>query len=77
MANVPQTVPLNVSFRRGLVNENLTSWYDLVSKVVVVNLTNGRDVFIWNHNKKGLFVEPVRLLVPARAYQSWYNIFLS
>ena len=40
MANVLWIVPLNVSFRRGLVNTNLNYWYDLVSKVVPVSLTS-------------------------------------
>jgi hypothetical protein len=35
--------PLNVSFRRGLVNR--ITWFDLVSKIVLVHLTNERDVF--------------------------------
>jgi len=56
MANVLQTIPLNVSFRRCLVNENLTSWYDLVSKVVLVNLTNGKDGFRWKLSKNGMFI---------------------
>lgn len=36
--------PLNVSFRRGLVDANHTSWVDLVSKVVQVHLANGKIV---------------------------------
>ena len=55
VANVLRTVLLNVSFRRGLINKNLTSWYDLVSKVVPIHLTNGRDMFIWNLSKNDLF----------------------
>ena len=38
VANVLRTVPLNVSFRRDLVNVNLNSWFDVVFKVVPVNL---------------------------------------
>jgi hypothetical protein len=48
-------VLLNVSFRRGLVNKNLNSWYDLVSKVVQVNLIMGKDKSRWNLTKNGLF----------------------
>jgi hypothetical protein len=44
-----------VSFRRGLVNENLTTWFDLVSKVAQVHLTKRKDVFRWNLSKNGLF----------------------
>ena len=43
VANVLRTIPLNVSFRRGLVNENRISWFDLVLKIVLVHLTNGKD----------------------------------
>jgi hypothetical protein len=46
---------LNVSFRRGLVNKNINSWYDLVSKVVQVNLIMGKDKSRWNMTKNSLF----------------------
>ena len=55
MANVLWIAPLNVSFRRDLVRDNLFSWYELVSKIVLVNLTNGNDVFWWNLNKNDKF----------------------
>ena len=55
VANVLWTAPLNVSFRRDLVRDNLSSWYELVSKIVLVNLTNGNDVFRWNLNKNDKF----------------------
>ena len=42
VAKVLGTTPLNVSFRRGLVNANCIAWFDLVSKVVNVHLTNVR-----------------------------------
>ena len=45
VANVLRTIPLNVSCRRGLVNENQISWFDLVSKIVPNHLTNWKDVF--------------------------------
>jgi len=32
-ANVVRTLPLNVSFRRGLVNANMNSWYGLAPKL--------------------------------------------
>jgi len=46
---------MNVSFRRGLANENQTTWFDLVSKVAQVHLTKRKDVFCWNLSKNGLF----------------------
>jgi hypothetical protein len=45
-----------VSFRRGLVRENLSSWYELVSKIVSVSLTEEKDVFVWNLSKNGKFM---------------------
>jgi hypothetical protein len=56
VANILRTVPLNVSFRRGLIRENLPSWYELVPKIVLVNLTNGTDVFWWSFNKNCKFI---------------------
>ena len=45
-----------MSFWRGLINQNLNSWFDLVVKVVPNNLTNRKDVFRWNLDKNGLSV---------------------
>ena len=42
VADVLPTIPLNVSFRQGLVNANQTVWFDLMAKVVQVHLTNGK-----------------------------------
>jgi hypothetical protein len=56
--NVPRTVPLHVSFRRGLVNENLHSLYDFMSKVARSDLTTGRDLFRWNLAKNDGFTLP-------------------
>ena len=55
VAKVLASTPLDVSFRRGLVEGNLTAWYDLVSKVVTVNLTKEKDVFVWNLHRSGSF----------------------
>ena len=53
-ANVLGTIPLNVSFRQGLVNEKRNAWFDLVSKVVQL-LSNGKDGFRWNLSNNGIF----------------------
>jgi hypothetical protein len=55
VANVLRSVPLNVSFRHGLVNTNSMAWLDLVPKVVQVHLIDNKDAFRWNLTKKGLF----------------------
>jgi hypothetical protein len=44
-----------VFFRRVLVSDDLF-WYELVSKIVSVNLTNGDDMFWWDVNKNGKFI---------------------
>jgi hypothetical protein len=48
------SVPLNISFRRSLSEDNLQSWYDLVSKIAHVRL-NERDVFRRGLNQNGIF----------------------
>ena len=55
VANVLGTIPLNLSFRQGLVNEKRNAWFDLVSKVVQLLLSNGKDVFRWNLSNNGIF----------------------
>ena len=39
VANVFETIPLNISFRRALVGHNLVSWHSLVSHLVNIQLT--------------------------------------
>jgi hypothetical protein len=48
-------LPLNVSFRRQLIGNNLILWYNLVIKIMHVHLNNNRDVFIWNLHQHGKF----------------------
>ena len=55
VASVLNSRPLNISFRRALLGNNLTQWLQLVSKVVDVALNNEKDVFVWSPNKNGLF----------------------
>ena len=38
--------PLNVVFRRSLVDVNLKAWHDVVAMVADVQLTNQRDRFV-------------------------------
>lgn len=53
--NVIATLPVNVSFRWDVVNENRVAWFDLVSKVVHVRLSKGNDVFLLNLSNNSLF----------------------
>ncbi|WVZ51649.1 hypothetical protein U9M48_002771 [Paspalum notatum var. saurae] len=43
VANVVSATPLNISFRRALVGDNLLKWNDLVPKVAFVQLDNYND----------------------------------
>ena len=43
MANVLGSRPLNVSFRRALVGENMRLWMELVSKMMNTSLTDSND----------------------------------
>jgi hypothetical protein len=41
------TIPLNVSFHRGLVGYNLNCWHNLVAQVADTRLTDMNGKFIW------------------------------
>ncbi|WVZ54678.1 hypothetical protein U9M48_005442 [Paspalum notatum var. saurae] len=60
LANVLSCVPLNISFRRALVGDNLKSWFELVSRVTSVSLVEGSDRFNWDLNKGGSYSVLVR-----------------
>ena len=45
IAMVFSSMPLNISFRRGLVGNNLVSWYNLVARIAQVRLNEREDVF--------------------------------
>ena len=51
VAQVLSTTPLNVSFRRALVGDSWDKWLDLVGSILMVNLNDHRDSFIWTANK--------------------------
>lgn len=44
-ANVMRSVPLNVSFRRSLVGQNLDKWHSLCASIVHIDLTEESDTF--------------------------------
>jgi hypothetical protein len=39
-------VPLNVSFRRALLEDKLTAWHNLVAKIANIQLSNMEDFFL-------------------------------
>jgi len=45
VANVVRTLPLNVSFRRGLANANMNSWYGLAPKLSRSILHQGWSIY--------------------------------
>jgi hypothetical protein len=47
IAFVFSIVPLNISFRRGLVGNNLNCLHNLVARVANTRLTNTKDKLIW------------------------------
>jgi hypothetical protein len=46
--SVLSTVPLNVSFRRFLNDNNNVLWNDLVGRIMHIRLNDQNDVFSWN-----------------------------
>ncbi|WVZ53763.1 hypothetical protein U9M48_004664, partial [Paspalum notatum var. saurae] len=60
VADVMSSIPLNVSFRRGLYGERLHVWNELVGRIMNLELREERDVFKWGLNKTGVFT--VRLM---------------
>ncbi len=63
------TVPLNVSFRRALVGQNLIKWHNLCASIVHVNLIEEDDLFRWNHHQSGQFsVRPMYLALINNGY---------
>jgi hypothetical protein len=48
--------PLNISFRRSLVDNNLRQWIHLVARVSNVVLVDGKDCFNWLLRKNGFLL---------------------
>jgi hypothetical protein len=55
VASIFSTIPLNISFRRGLVGNNLNYWHNLVAQVASTRLCNTEDKFIWGLHQNGIF----------------------
>jgi hypothetical protein len=55
VASVFSTIPLNISFHRGLVGNNLTLWHNLVARVANTRFSNRDDKFIWGLHQNGIF----------------------
>jgi hypothetical protein len=55
ISKIMATRPLNISFRRALVDNNLREWLGLVAHISQVQLTEGSNFLKWNLTKSGLF----------------------
>ena len=55
VAHVMASRPLNISFKRALVDIKLVEWQNLVAQIVNVELVDGSDTFRWNLTKFGLY----------------------
>ena len=55
VSKVMATSPLNISFRRALVDNKLIEWLNLVARISYVQLVEGSDYFKWSLIKTGLF----------------------
>ncbi|WVZ54040.1 hypothetical protein U9M48_004908 [Paspalum notatum var. saurae] len=55
VADVFRSSPLNISFRRALVENKLHEWHNLVANLMFVNLEEGNDTFVWGLHKLGFF----------------------
>jgi hypothetical protein len=55
VVSVMSIVPLNVSFTRALVGQNLIRWLNLCASIVHVNITEEDDIFRWNLHQSGQF----------------------
>jgi hypothetical protein len=53
--SVLSTMPLIVSFRRFLTENNLMLWNNLVRRIMYMQLNDQKDVFIWNLHQHGQF----------------------
>lgn len=55
IAYVFSRIPLNISFRRGLMGNNLNLWHNLVGRVATVRLNDHEDKFRWSLHQNGIF----------------------
>jgi hypothetical protein len=55
VSRVLSSRPLNISFRRSLVDNNLSHWLQLVARVSNIVLVDNKDYFKWMLTKSGFF----------------------
>jgi hypothetical protein len=75
VASVFSKIPLNISFRRSLLGDNLAQRFNLVSKISHVRLNEGANVFRWGFTQNGQFA--VKSMYPSLIMGNiWQNRFL-
>jgi hypothetical protein len=52
---VMETSPPSMTLRRNVVGPQLTSWNELLQKLASVQLVQGKDIFLCELNKNGIF----------------------
>ena len=55
VSHVLSSTPLNISFRRSLVANNLLLWHQLVARVMGIQLQDQSDTFVWSLHQNGFF----------------------
>ena len=55
MAEVLESTPISLPFRRILIGENRSIWLNLVERLMRVNLLDEPDKFQWMHTSNRIF----------------------
>ena len=55
LAQVMQSSPPDMTFRRDLVGPRLDAWNALLGRLAMVQLSTGSDIFQWTLNENGFF----------------------
>ena len=55
VANVLAHVPLHIGFRRVLTGDKWTTWLNLCQRLMMVQLNDELDRFVWNPTASGIF----------------------
>jgi hypothetical protein len=74
IAKVLSIIPLNISFRRSLVEANLQSWHNLVMRIAQVHLNDPPNIFRWSLKSDGQF--SVMYSAPLDTHIVPHNIYL-
>jgi hypothetical protein len=76
VASIFGRVPLNVSFLRSLVGDNLLLWHSLVTRIANVELNEENDMFKWNLTMLGQFIVKAMYRALVNNVNVFYNKLL-